>query len=125
MIRILFNHRASSKSQKPRMYIRGSELQAHELNTVRIIPGGSESKMRTPRMILQRGWWMLFGLVAALMLGTPVARGVDFSRDTAPGKWFEPLIPEAMPPMQFPIYFNDLDKIKAEVFAGRYRLALQ
>jgi tetratricopeptide (TPR) repeat protein len=81
--------------------------------------------MQKPQMIFPRVLPFFFGLVAVLTLATPLARGVDFSRDTAPGKWFEPLVPEELPAMQFPAYFNDLDKAKAEVFAGRYRLALQ
>ncbi len=61
-------------------------------------------------------------LLATLQLG---AIASDFTRDTIPKKWFEPLIPEALPPLQYPKYFTDLEKAKAQAFAGRYKLALQ
>ncbi|HSV14461.1 MAG TPA: tetratricopeptide repeat protein, partial [Tepidisphaeraceae bacterium] len=49
----------------------------------------------------------------------------DFARDAAPRQWYEPLVPEDLPALSHPKYFNDLDKAKADAFAGRYRLALQ
>ena len=45
-------------------------------------------------------------------------------RHTAPHKWIDPFIPEKLPDLTFPAYFNDLDKAKAEVFHGRYKQAL-
>ncbi|MGB7160399.1 MAG: hypothetical protein WBD40_20190, partial [Tepidisphaeraceae bacterium] len=41
-----------------------------------------------------------------------------------PRKWIEPLVPEALPKLNHPEYFEDLDKAKAQLAAGRYKLAL-
>ena len=62
-----------------------------------------------------------------LMIAFPIAPALaaDFARDSAPRKWFEPLTPEDLPPLDYPKYFNDFDKAKADAFAGRYKLALQ
>src|SRR5258708_40067255 len=65
-----------------------------------------------------------FFLAVVLFTAAP-AFAIDFTRESAPRKWFEPLVPEDLPPLQFPKYFTDFDKAKAEAFAGRYKLALQ
>jgi tetratricopeptide (TPR) repeat protein len=46
-------------------------------------------------------------------------------RDAVPNKWINPLVPEDLPDLEYPAYFNDIDKAKAQAFAGRYKLALQ
>src|SRR5688500_9742331 len=38
------------------------------------------------------------------------ARGHDFVKESAPQRWIEPLVPEDLPPLKYPSYFNDLDK---------------
>ena len=53
------------------------------------------------------------------------ALAVDFSRESIPGKWVHPLVPEDLPPLAVPSYFNDWDKAKLQVDAGRYKLAVQ
>lgn len=57
--------------------------------------------------------------------GATVTSAADFARDAAPRKWFEPLVPEDLPALEHPKYYNALDKAKADVFAGRFKLALQ
>jgi tetratricopeptide (TPR) repeat protein len=49
----------------------------------------------------------------------------DFSTDTVPGRWIHPLVPEQLPDLKYPAYFNDFDKAKQQVWTGRYKLALQ
>ncbi|HEV2295612.1 MAG TPA: tetratricopeptide repeat protein [Tepidisphaeraceae bacterium] len=41
-----------------------------------------------------------------------------------PRKWIEPLVPEKLPELKHPEYFEALDKAKAQLSAGRYKLAL-
>jgi predicted Zn-dependent protease len=48
----------------------------------------------------------------------------DIVRDAIPQKWVEAFLPEALPPLQYPPYFNDLDKAEAQEFHGRYRQSL-
>jgi tetratricopeptide (TPR) repeat protein len=43
---------------------------------------------------------------------------------TAPRKWMDAVMPEKLPDLQFPAYYNDLDKAKTEAFQGRYKQAL-
>src|SRR4051794_38489401 len=54
----------------------------------------------------------------------PTASGEDFVRETLPNKWVERYQPEKLPDLEFPAYFSDLDKAKAQAFAGRYKLSL-
>jgi tetratricopeptide (TPR) repeat protein len=53
------------------------------------------------------------------------ARAQDLARESVPQKWIEPLLPEDLPPLDYPKYFNDLDKARLQVQTGRYKLALQ
>jgi len=39
-------------------------------------------------------------------------------------KWIEPLLPEDLPVLEYPSYFNDLDKARTQAQAGRYKLSL-
>jgi tetratricopeptide (TPR) repeat protein len=66
-------------------------------------------------------------LSAALSAGTPVrADSTDeLVRDSAPMKWVKPFLPENLPDLKYPAYFNDLDKARAQEFHGRYKKALQ
>ena len=43
------------------------------------------------------------------------ARADDFVRETVPQKWIEPFVPEDLPELKYPAYFNDLDKAKFAV----------
>ncbi len=62
-------------------------------------------------------------VVAFVCIASPVM-AIDFTKQTLPGKWIERLVPEDLPALKFPEYFNDLDKARAQMQAGRYRLAL-
>jgi hypothetical protein len=52
------------------------------------------------------------------------ADGHDFVRDSAPVRWVEQAMTEDLPPLKFPAYFDDFDRAKAQVHAGRYKTAL-
>src|SRR5687768_4980449 len=60
-------------------------------------------------------------LVAA---GTRAASAHDFVRGSPPHRWVEALVPEDLPPLKYPAYFNDIDKARAQLHHGRYKLAL-
>ncbi len=49
---------------------------------------------------------------------------LDLSRKAAPWKWIEPLVPEKLPELKHPGYYEPLDKAKAQLAGGRYKLAL-
>src|ERR1700678_2999911 len=61
----------------------------------------------------------------ALAFLCPPATATDFVRDSIPGKWYEPLTPEDLPPLVYPKYFNELDKAHFQADSGRFKLALQ
>ncbi len=63
-------------------------------------------------------------LLSAVAINAPVLAW-DLSRDAIPRRWIEPFIPEDLPPLEYPAYFNDIDKARAQIFAGRYKLGLQ
>jgi tetratricopeptide (TPR) repeat protein len=65
----------------------------------------------------------VWGVLAAA-LAVP-ASAADFSRDTVPGKWIAPLVPEQLPVQKYAAYFNTFDKAREQVWTGRYKLALQ
>lgn len=48
----------------------------------------------------------------------------DIVRNAIPQSWLEPFLPENLPPLQYPAYFNDLDKAQYQAAHGRYRLSL-
>lgn len=50
--------------------------------------------------------------------------GHDFVRESAPLRWVEQAMTEDLPPLTYPAYFDDFDKAKAQVHAGRYKTAL-
>jgi len=59
-----------------------------------------------------------------MVLAAP-ALAIDFARESVPGKWVQPLLPEDLPPLTYPDYFTPWDKAKAQVNGGRYKLAAQ
>ncbi|HEX8914656.1 MAG TPA: hypothetical protein VF796_20060 [Humisphaera sp.] len=61
---------------------------------------------------------------AAAVVAPGGARGHDFTRDSAPMKWVEQAMTEDLPPLKFPAFYDDFDKAKAQVHAGRYKTAL-
>ncbi|MDB5297071.1 MAG: hypothetical protein JWO31_3054 [Phycisphaerales bacterium] len=66
----------------------------------------------------------LAAAVALAVAGAAPALGHDFVRDAAPVRWVDQAMTEDLPPLKFPAYFNDFDKAKAQVNAGRYKTAL-
>jgi tetratricopeptide (TPR) repeat protein len=63
-------------------------------------------------------------LLSIVFVSAEVARGYDLIEDSVPMKWIEPVLPEDLPDLKYPAYFNDLDKAQAQEFAGRYKLSL-
>ncbi len=63
---------------------------------------------------------LLIALTASIGLADPE----DFIHQTAPQKWIDALLPESLPDLRYPAYFNDLDKAGAQWFHGGYKLAL-
>lgn len=64
-------------------------------------------------------------LVIALLLSPATAAlGQDLVKDSIPARWIQAYLPEELPDLEFPAYFNDLDKTQAQAFAGRYKLSL-
>ncbi len=68
---------------------------------------------------------LVIGILASVVCIAPLAFAGDFSLDIAPGKWIKPLVPEQLPPLHYPSYFNAFDKAKEQVWGGRYKVALQ
>ena len=64
------------------------------------------------------------GFLLAIGLLAPTGRALDLVSDSVPMKWIEPFLPEDLPELKYPAYFNDLDKAQAQAFAGRYKLSL-
>jgi len=62
-------------------------------------------------------------LLTVTVFATP-GIALDLVNDSVPMKWIEPLLPENLPELKYPAYFNDLDKARAQAFAGRYKLSL-
>lgn len=74
--------------------------------------------------------WTSVALALPLASVTPPAAAAagdnnPLVRDSVPQKWINPLVPEDLSDLEYPGYFNDLDKARAQAFAGRYKLALQ
>ena len=73
----------------------------------------------SPRVVLGS-----VALAAATFAAAGRALGHDFVRDSAPSRWVEQAMTEDLPPLKFPAYFDDFDRAKAQVHAGRYKTAL-
>src|SRR3954447_10179234 len=72
--------------------------------------------------------WRSFPAVAllAVCLSSTIARAEDaFTRNSIPNKWLGPVMPEDLPDLQYPSYYNDLEKAEMEAFSGRYKKSLQ
>ena len=63
-------------------------------------------------------------VIIASFAAATLAQAQDLVRETAPLKWLEPILPEDLPELKHPAYATDLDKAKAEAFAGRYKKSL-
>ena len=69
-------------------------------------------------------WQRRLPILAALALVAPAALANDLADESVPQKWINPLLPEELPELRYPAYYNDFDKAKAQSFAGRYKLSL-
>src|ERR1051325_9435129 len=54
----------------------------------------------------------------------PVAVAQDLIDESVPNEWIQDYLPEKLPELKFPEYYNDLDKAREQVFRGRYKAAL-
>src|SRR5512144_2869199 len=70
---------------------------------------------------MQRIYFCAIGL---LLVFIATSSAQDLVRDSIPGRWIEPMLPEELPPLEFPSYFTDMEKAKALAFRGRYKAAL-
>ncbi len=64
----------------------------------------------------------------ALFLSVGFAEASDYpvENDVPPGSWLKAVLPEDLPPLDYPDYVKDrpVDRARMEAFAGRYRLSL-
>jgi Flp pilus assembly protein TadD len=66
--------------------------------------------------------------IAASLLWVGFTNASDYpaENDVAPKRWLNAVLPEHLPPLQYPAYAKDrpVDRARMESFAGRYRLSL-
>ena len=62
-------------------------------------------------------------VAAALGLAVNALAG-DLAQLAIPQRWIEEYLPEKLPELKFPAYFDDLDKARALAFAGHYKASL-
>jgi tetratricopeptide (TPR) repeat protein len=71
---------------------------------------------------------MMFRAIQRSVLLVPLivvaSFGADLEKMGLPNRWIEPLMPEDLPKLEHPEYFEDFDKAKAQLASGRYKLAL-
>src|SRR5215212_9060084 len=66
--------------------------------------------------------WIIPGL--CLLALAPIARAQDLIDESVPEEWIQDYVPEKLPELKYPEYFNDLDKAREQVYRGRYKTAL-
>lgn len=64
--------------------------------------------------------------LACIVIATPIARAAPdaFARESIPRKWLNNVIPENLPPLEYPAYYSALERAKMEAFRGRYKMSL-
>src|ERR1700744_2241761 len=65
-----------------------------------------------------------FRVVMLLLMCVAAARGQEIVRQTIPGKWLEPVLPEDAADLHYPQWAGELDKAKLEQFSGYYKKSL-
>src|SRR5688500_2362801 len=69
--------------------------------------------------------WLILVVAGVAVVGlSGVGLAIDFKKEMAPRRWPERLVPEDLPPLTYPEFFNDVDKARAQLQGGRYRLSL-
>ena len=68
--------------------------------------------------------WIALGMAFGIVLTSVPAGAQDAARRTVPYRWLDQALPEDLPALKHPDYFTDLEKAKAQIFTGRYKLAL-
>jgi tetratricopeptide (TPR) repeat protein len=64
-------------------------------------------------------------MIGIFLVGVgPAAYAQDLIDESVPHEWIEEYLPEKLPALKFPEYFNDLDKAREQVYRGRYKTAL-
>lgn len=74
---------------------------------------------RVPRLAM---WLALLLLPSSFR--TAKADPEEIARNAVPNAWLERVLPEDLPPLQCPDYFDEVDKARSQTFHGRYKLAL-
>src|SRR5687767_14892042 len=63
-------------------------------------------------------------IVAAMFVLAPAAVAQDLVEESVLTEWIADYLPEKLPELKFPEYYNDLDKAREQVYRGRYKTAL-
>src|SRR5436190_19197700 len=81
----------------------------------------AQAKRQTGMSAPLRPWMFPFriALIVVILCGTR-AWAQDLVKDSIPNKWIEQFVPEDLPALSFPSYYNDLDQAKALSFHGRF-----
>lgn len=66
---------------------------------------------------------MVVALLACVVGGSAWGANI-YVRESVPRRWLNNVLPENLPPLEFPAYANQLDHARIEAFAGRYKKAL-
>src|SRR5258708_6549966 len=98
-------------------------------------------KLSTQWRIVSVGWglphqepngvacFMRVSILAGLFIATlftlaPMAFSQELIDESVPNEWIQDYLPEKLPELKFPEYYNDLDKAREQVYRGRYKAAL-
>src|SRR5438105_3842873 len=63
-------------------------------------------------------------IIAAIFAVNPAALAQDLVEESVPNEWIQDYLPEKLPELKFPEYYNDQDKAREQVYRGRYKSAL-
>src|SRR3954471_1347743 len=63
-------------------------------------------------------------ILAAIFTLAPAAFAQDLIEESVPNEWIQDYLPEKLPELKYPEYYNDLDKAREQVYRGRYKTAL-
>src|SRR5205814_6781522 len=63
-------------------------------------------------------------ILTAVFALAPAAIAQDLVEESVPNEWIQDYLPEKLPELKYPEYYNDLDKAREQVYRGRYKTAL-